>query len=147
MRLKPTEIKIGDQELSNNVFISTRRPPGKNPCLRLTKLTVGICHYLVQCASLRVAAGSLVRDCPRLSICPATTVIQAHSFHFIFMRTNRCGGVRLRGCVTVWTSRVLLNVTAEKLRCSRHTPPTMVLSTPVGCKRRQRKVNEWSEHQ
>ena len=33
-------MRFGDQELSNDVFISARRPPGKNPCLRLTKLTV-----------------------------------------------------------------------------------------------------------
>ena len=32
--------------------------------------------YLDRSASLTVAAGSLVRDCPCLSVCPAATVIQ-----------------------------------------------------------------------
>ena len=51
LRSKPTEMRIGDQELSNDVFISTRRAPGENPCLRLTKLTVatkGMCLWVWQ---------------------------------------------------------------------------------------------------
>ena len=40
MRLKATEMTIRDQELSDDVFVSTRQPPEKQPCLRQTKLTL-----------------------------------------------------------------------------------------------------------
>ena len=40
LRSNVPEMRFWSQELSNDAFVSTRRPPGKNPCLRLTKLMV-----------------------------------------------------------------------------------------------------------